>query len=345
MFSQLNSPPRLYLRLRFTVSAPRRTEGAKACLITSVIFPPPNTRSTMSVTETNRMNPMNPYWLRAVRISAFCIFLVIFVPMALMYGSLLTHYDPADSSSERLQWGFLPSLLWLPYFRVFWRLRDISDSGKVKKALAQSVAWGSFGALWASPGAVALWSEKDWTMAVIVSTLAIFLVLLLGNAIKGYYSMERRRGDVLILAARFAVIPVIIVPLAIIIPNSSFINMENHETAAADALRTINKAQAEYAKTHPGKGSAASLEDLGPPPGVGLIDRDLANGRRYNYTITLSPAPSDTRGHTPKYTLIAGPQSYGSFGRRRFFTDESGVIRYTAEDRAPTSQDRVLPWF
>ena len=299
----------------------------------------------MSVPDTNRMNRLNPYWLRVVRISAFCIFLVIFVPMALMYGSLLTHYDPADSSSERLQWGFFPFLLWLPYFQVFWRLRDISDSEKVKKALAQSVAWGFFGALWASLGAAALWSEKDWTTAVIVSTVAIFLVLLLGSAIKGYYSLERRRGDVLILAARFAVILLIVVPLAVIIPNSSFINMEYHETAAADALRTINKAQVEYAKTHPGKGSAASLEDLGPPPGAGLIDKDLANGRRYNYTIMLSPAPSDTRGHTPKYTLTAGPQSYGSLGRRRFFTDESGVIRYTAEDRGPTSQDRVLPWF
>jgi hypothetical protein len=288
---------------------------------------------------------MNPYWLRAVRISALCMFLVIFVPMTLMYGSLLTHYDPADRSSERLQWAFFPFLLWFPYFQVFWRLRDISDSERVKKALAQSVAWGSFGALWALPGAAALWSEKDWTTAVIVSTLAIFLVMLLGSAIKGYYSMERRRGDVLILAARFAIIPLIFVPLAIIIPNSSFINMESHETAAADALRTINKAQVEYAKTHRGRGSTASLEDLGPPPGAGLIAEDLANGRRYNYLITLSPAPSNTSGHEPKYTLTARPQSYGSFGRRSFFSDESGVTRYTAEDRAPTRQDRVLPRF
>jgi hypothetical protein len=288
---------------------------------------------------------MNPYWLRAVRISALCMFLVIFVLMTLMYGSLLTHYDPADSSSERLQWAFFPFLLWFPYFQVFWRLRDFSDSERVKKTLAQSVAWGSFGALWALPGAAALWSEKDWTTAVIVSTLAVFLVMLLGSAIKGYYSMERRRGDVLILAARFAIIPLIFVPLAIIIPNSSFISMESHETAAADALRTINKAQVEYAKTHGSRGSAASLEDLGPPPGAGLIAEDLANGRRYNYIITLSPAPSGTSRHEPKYTLAARPQSYGSFGRRSFFSDESGVTRYTAEDRPPTSQDRVLPWF
>ena len=288
---------------------------------------------------------MNPYWARAVRISAFCIFLLIFVPMALMYVSLLTHYDPADSSISRLQWAFFPLLLSFPYFRVFWRLRDISDSAKVKNALAQSVAWGSFGALGASGEALALSSEKDWTTAVIVSALAILLLLLLGSAIRGYYSMERRRGDVLILAPRLAVMPLIVVLLAIVIPSSSFIAMENHETAAADALRTINRAEAEYAQIHPGKGSAASLEDLGPPPGAGLIDGDLANGRRYNYTITLSPSPSGASQHMPRYTLSARPQSYGSFGRRRFFTDESGVISYTAEDRAPTRQDRVLPWF
>jgi membrane protease YdiL (CAAX protease family) len=91
---------------------------------------------------------MDPHCLRAVRISAFCIFSLIFVPMALMYGSLLTHYDPVDSSGERLQWGFLPFLLWLPYFQVFWRLRDISDSERVKKALAQSVAWDFSALFW-----------------------------------------------------------------------------------------------------------------------------------------------------------------------------------------------------
>ena len=299
----------------------------------------------MSVVETNRIRPMNPYWLRIVRILAFCIFLSIFLPMALMYGSLLTHYDLADSSGERLQWGFIPFLLWLPYFQVFWRLRDIGDSKRVKKALAKSVAWGFFGALGASGAALALISEKDWTTALIVGVLAILLLLLLGSAIKGYYFMERRRGDLLILAARLAVIPLIAVPLAIVIPSSSFIAMENHETAAADALRTINAAQAEYARTHQGRGSAASLEEMGPPPGAGLIDGDLASGRRYNYAITLDPVPLETGGPTRKYTLTARPQSYGIFGRRSFFSDESGVIRYTAQDRTPTPQDRVLSWF
>jgi hypothetical protein len=294
------------------------------------------------------VNQVNPSWLRAVRISAFCIFLVIFVAMALMYASLLTHYDLEDSSGSRLGWAFLPFLLWFPYFWMFWRLRDITDAGSVKnvkKALAQAVSWGSFGALCLSSGAVAVWMDKNWLTTVMMSSLALFHFVLLGSAIKTYYSMERGRGDLFILAARFLVIPLILVPLAIVIPSSSFIAMESHETGAADALRTINAAQAEYAKTHRGNGFASTLEELGPPPGAALIDEKLANGRRYNYTITLNPNPPDTSEHTSKYTLTARPQSYGYNGRRSFFSDESRVIRYTAANRAPTIQDRVLPWF
>ena len=91
------------------------------------------------------VNPLNPSWLRAVRISAFCIFLVIFIAVVRVDVPLLTHYDPKDSSSSRLQWAFLPSLLWFPYFWVFWRLRDITDDKRVKNALALAVSWGSFG--------------------------------------------------------------------------------------------------------------------------------------------------------------------------------------------------------
>ena len=121
--------------------------------------------------------------------------------------------------------------------------------------------------------------------------------------------------------------------------------MEGHEISAADALRTINAAQAEYARAHRGKAFASSLEELGPPPGAVLIDEDLASGRRYNYTITLNPAPPDTAGRISKYTLTARPQSYGNGGRRSFFSNESGVIHYTAADRAPTAHDRVLSWY
>jgi membrane protease YdiL (CAAX protease family) len=91
------------------------------------------------------VNPLNPSLLRAIRISAFCIFLIVFVPIVIIYASLLTHYDLEDLSSSRLQAAFIPFLLWFPYFWVFWRLRDSADAEKVKRALAHAVSWGWVG--------------------------------------------------------------------------------------------------------------------------------------------------------------------------------------------------------
>ena len=43
-----------------------------------------------------------------------------------------------------------------------------------------------------------------------------------------------------------------------------------------------------------------------------------------------------------KYVIVARPNKFKNTGRRSFFTDESGVIRFTAEDRAATAQDRPV---
>ena len=289
------------------------------------------------------MNPLNPSWLRAVRILAACIFLAIFIVVVRMYAFLLTHYDPEDSSSSRLQWAFIPSLLWFPYFWVFWRLRDITDAQRLKKALALAVSWGSLGSLCALGATVAAWTEKNWLGTVMISIFALLQLVLLGSAIKIYYCTERKQGDLLTLGTRFGVIVLIAALFAHIIPSSSFLDMERVEASGADALRSINAAQTEYAKRHREKGFASSLEELGPPPGAALIDENLANGWRYKYSITLAPASPDGSGHTSRYTLTARPIPYGNRGRRSFFCDESGVIHYTAADRAPTVHDRVLP--
>jgi hypothetical protein len=289
------------------------------------------------------VNALNRSWLRAVRISAFCIFLVIFIVMVRMYASLLTHYDPEDSTSSRLQWAFPPALLFVPYFWVFWRLRDISDAKRVKKALAVAVNWGSLGSLGALAATVRTWNEKDWLGTVMFSIFALLQFVLLGSAIKIYYGTERKPGDLLILGTPFGIIVLIAVLFAQVIPSSSFLHMEHIEASGADALRSINTAQIEYAKRHRDKGFASSLEELGPPPGAGLIDENLAKGWRYKYWITLTPPSPDGSGHTSRYTLTARPIPYGSRVRRSFFCDESGVIHYTAADRAPTVHDRVLP--
>ena len=250
-----------------------------------------------------------------------------------MYGSLLTHYDPADSSSERLQWGFLPFLLWLPYFQVFWRLRDIGDSERVKKALAQSVAWGFFGALWALAGAAALWSEKNWTTAVIVSTLAIFLVLLLGSAIKGYYSMERRRGDVLILAARsrsyFSLLCLSRSSFRILLSSTWKITRQLRQTPCAPLTKhKLNTPRLIRAKAlpRPLKSWASSWRRA-----------DRRRPREQPEIQLHHHIEPRTFGHEWTHAQIHPHRRAAilwDFDRRHFFADEYGVIRYTAENRA-----------
>ena len=53
-------------------------------------------------------------------------------------------------------------------------------------------------------------------------------------------------------------------------------------------------------------------------------------------------APPDSGGRIKKYTLIGRPQHFGKDETRSFFTDESGALHFTAENRAPTAQDPVL---
>lgn len=289
------------------------------------------------------MAALNRRWLWVVRISTFCIFVALLVCIAPSDVSLITHYDPQDSSESRLRWAILPSLLWFPYFWVFWRVRDITDASRVKKALAHGVAWGSVGGALCLSIAVSILHDKDWLSFSLASIFSLVFVALIGGAIKTYYSMERDRRDIFVLGARFAVMAVIPTVLAVAIPSSMFIVMQKNEGSAASALRTIHAAQIQYAKIHPDKGFASSLSELGPAPGAALIDKGLANGQKYIYEITLIPASPKESGPLVGYALIARPHPYGSSGRRSFYSDESGVIRYTAADRAATGRDRVLP--
>lgn len=110
------------------------------------------------------------------------------------------------------------------------------------------------------------------------------------------------------------------------------------DTPSEDPLRTISAAQLVYAQTHPDKGFASSLAELGPAPGDELIDSVLASGRKSGYAFTLNAAPPEASGRIIHYTLVARPETYGK-GSPSFFTDETGVEHITVENRAATVND------
>jgi len=129
-----------------------------------------------------------------------------------------------------------------------------------------------------------------------------------------------------------------------------------NETVALGSLRTINTASLEYQATYKNSypPSLASLAVPAEAPLSGfkascaaadLIDTVLAGGQKAGYVFTYTPGPhvnAPAAGCPPgasSYTVTARPRVYGETGRRSFFTDQTGVIRVTSDDRPATASD------
>lgn len=101
--------------------------------------------------------------------------------------------------------------------------------------------------------------------------------------------------------------------------------------------------------------SAIGLFPLGLIPAAGgkkpdcnsadLIDGVLASGQKNGYVFQFTPGPAvkNPRPGCPpgleSYAVTARPGKYEITGSRNYFTDETGVIRSTDEDRPATAQD------
>ncbi len=118
--------------------------------------------------------------------------------------------------------------------------------------------------------------------------------------------------------------------------------------SAVGCMRTINTAEVTYAATY-NKGYSPTLAALGEPlngsnlspSAAGLIDHSLAGGKRNRYVYKYQAGMRDAKGTIKTYTATARPMKWQK-GARSFFTDQSGVIRWTEEDRAPTAKDPAI---
>jgi prepilin-type N-terminal cleavage/methylation domain-containing protein len=126
------------------------------------------------------------------------------------------------------------------------------------------------------------------------------------------------------------VVAIILIIAAIAIPNLLRSKMAANEASAVGSLRTINTAAVTYATTYGGYPSA--LSNLGPATpatstSADLIDSTLAGGSHSGYSFTFTAGAADGAGNIQSYGLAAVPVTVGTTGQRRFFTDETGVIR------------------
>jgi type IV pilus assembly protein PilA len=149
--------------------------------------------------------------------------------------------------------------------------------------------------------------------------------------------LKREKGFSLI--ELLIVVAIILIIAAIAIPNLLRAKVAANEASAVGSLRTINTASVEYSTTY--GGYPTSLASMGGPAGgsatassAELIDAVLAGGAKSGYSFGYTTGSTDSSGNILSYTLKAVPSSIGTTGQRRFFTDQSGVIRGNASGDA-----------
>lgn len=141
------------------------------------------------------------------------------------------------------------------------------------------------------------------------------------------------------------VVAIILIIAAIAIPNLLRSRIAANQASAVGSCRTIHTAMVTYATTY-NTVYAGTLLAVGPgatPPtasAAGLIDSVLAAGNKSGYTFAYT-AGSAVGGRINTYTLTAVPQTVGTTGTNRYFTDETGVIRQSSTGAASAASSPV----
>ena len=139
-------------------------------------------------------------------------------------------------------------------------------------------------------------------------------------------------------------VAILLVLAAITIPNLLHSNLSENESSAVASLRTLNSACEDYARLYGGYPKRLSNLGHGIPANAAsadLIDTELAGGTKNGYVFTYTAGASGVSGNVLSYTIAAYPLNLGSSGRRRFFTDQSGVTRASLVGGADASSTPI----
>jgi type IV pilus assembly protein PilA len=160
------------------------------------------------------------------------------------------------------------------------------------------------------------------------------------------------------------IIPFILIVAAIAIPNLLRARIAANEASAVGSLRTINTAAMVYASKFE-NGFPSSLEVLGEAPAgdatcnhAALLRAPLTSGRKSGYIFTYTPQFPDgatapvispkaaskgcTAGGASGYSVTAEPMQRNTTGMRSLYTDQTGVIRFSASGESATADSPPL---
>lgn len=136
------------------------------------------------------------------------------------------------------------------------------------------------------------------------------------------------------------VVAVILIIVAIAIPNFIQSKIRANEAASVQNVRTITTAEVIYSTTY-GIGFSPDLPTLGgsgatiSQTNAELIDQVLGTGQKNGYTYTYTVVTTDPQGNVTSYSVNADPTVQSYTGNRHFFADQTGVIR--VNDSAPAA--------
>ena len=142
------------------------------------------------------------------------------------------------------------------------------------------------------------------------------------------------------------VVAIILIIAAIAIPNLIRSKMAANEASAVASLRTYNTSIVAYETTYQ-TAPSTNLGALGPAStpsstAADLVDQLLGSATpvKSGYSFTYS-AGTAQNGIISTYTIVGNP-SNTSTGQRKFFTDQSGVIRATTDGSTPTASSTPI---
>ena len=160
-----------------------------------------------------------------------------------------------------------------------------------------------------------------------------------------YYASAPAKGGntalivILVAVGAVVLVPIILIVAAIAIPNLLRARISANESSAVNSVRVINTAavsyQTQFNHYPEGLGSMGSpVAGVSPEFGAGLIDNTLASGRKSGYVFSYHGIDTKHTGTLDDYEVTACPEVMGSSGRRCFYSDASGVIRYSSSGHA-----------